>query len=144
MEQRNAAASESAKQERSKQQPPPPKLKAFEINKKYFTTIGITPNLTDQSWPLNGIILFEFLMLGSAICCTFVFIIYDAETFGDYTQSVYTGSVVTFGILALVILIVKADKLFAIFNGCDEIVNTSESNQSNILQYLIYLSHMRC
>lgn len=102
------------------------KFKVFEMSRKYFAIIGITPSLVHQSCPFNGTILFEFLLFGAAIYGTFAFLIYDAETFAEYTQSVYTSSVVIFVILGLLILMLKIEKLFALLNGCDVLANTSE------------------
>lgn len=112
-----------------------PKLKAFEVFQQHFATLGITPSFTAQSCPFNGAITFQFLVFGSAIYFTSVFIAYDAKTFSSYTQSVYTGSVIAFVTLAIVILIFKAEEIFKIIDGSDKLVNTGELSKiiSNML-----------
>lgn len=123
-QQQNATKIENPTQEKSK--PKPPKLKVFELIQKNFATAGITPSLADQSYPFNMIILSGFLALSSGIYCTFIFILYGAQTSVEYTQSVYTCSMVILFILVLLILILKVDNLFELINGCAELVNTSE------------------
>lgn len=117
MEQQNAS---------NKKKSQPSKFKVFEMSQKYFAIIGITPSLKHQSCPLNETILFEFLLFGAAIYGTLAFLIYDAKTFSEYTQSVYTSCVVIFVTLGLLILRLKIEKLFALINGCDVLANTSE------------------
>lgn len=120
-----AAGIENLKARTPKSQSSTSKRRVFKIVQKNFATVGITPSLVDQSYPLNGTISFAFLMLASAIYCTFVFIAYDAETFADYTQSAYTVSIVTFILLLLLASILKAKNLFEFINGCGALVNTS-------------------
>lgn len=117
---------ENSTQEKSKSPPPPSKLKAFEIIRKNFATAGITPDLMHQPCPLNGTILIEFLMACSGIFSTSVFILYDAQTFTEYTQAVYIGSILTLILFALLIIILKLKNLFEYFNGNDKLINTSE------------------
>lgn len=124
MEQQVAVELENSKPQKSKAQPP--KRKAFEIIQKYFAKIGIAPSLADQAYPFNRKILFGFSMLSLGNCCSFVYITYVAETFADYTQSVY---MLSFGILivfALIILIFNVEKLFEYMDECDDLINTSK------------------
>lgn len=124
MEQHSTVEMKNSKPDKLKAQRP--KLKAFEVFQKHFATLGITPSFTAQSYPFNGAILFQFLVFGSAIYFTSVFIAYDAKTFSGYTQSVYTGSVIAFVTLAILILIFKAEEIFKIIDGSDTLVNTGE------------------
>lgn len=119
MEQPNATENSKSKEK--------PKLKVFETIQTNLATIGITSNLANQSYPFNRIILMGFLMLGSAISSISVFIVCAAETLDDFTQSICAWSMVTLAIICLLILILKVEKLFEFINGCDDLVNTSES-----------------
>lgn len=105
---------------------PPTKLRAFKLSQEYFATIGITPKLAHQSCPLNGEILSGFLMLGAGLYCASAFIVHDAQTFAEYTQSVYTLSILIFIILNLLISISKVGKLFELIDMSDDLVNTRE------------------
>lgn len=124
MEQQNATELENSKRETSTSQSS--KLEVFEMSRKYFATMGFTPNLVHQTYPFNGSILLGFLALGSSICNAFVFIVHDAGTFAEYTNSVYTISAMTLIIVSLLILILKVEKLFELINRCDMLVNTSQ------------------
>lgn len=125
MEQSIAMEMENFKQEKSKPKSLP-KLKVFELIQRSFATVGIAPILVDQSYPLNGRILFGFLLLDSGICITVKFIIYEAKTFAEYTQCIYGCSMGAIIIISLLILILKVKKLFEFVSDCDGLVNTSE------------------
>lgn len=125
MEQPNATEMENSEQEKPKRQSAI-KFKAFEVIQKNLATVGITPSLVHKTYPFNGSIIYGFLLLGSCACFTCVFIISDAETFVKYTQSVYAGSLATLIIFALLIIIIKVEKLFEFFNNCESTLNISK------------------
>lgn len=124
MDPQNTTEMGSSKEERS--EPQPPKLKVFEMIQKSLATAGITPGLVDQSYPFNWTISFEFLMFGTCIYLTCVFIIHDVGTFAEYTQAVYSNSLATLIVFALLILLCKAEKLFEFIDDTDNINSTSE------------------
>lgn len=113
---------ENSPQEKSKTQ----SLKAYGMSQKYFATAGITASLTKQSCPLNGEILLGFLLLGSGIYSSIVFIAFDAKTFAEYTQSVYMGSLLTFISSIVLALISETKEVFDAIDGCDNLVHTSK------------------
>lgn len=117
---------EKSNQDKSKSKSQPPKRRAFEIIQKSLATAGIIPTLANQSYPFNREILLVLLSLGSSLYCTTVFILYDAENFSEYTQSVYTDTLLTVIILALLILMFKVKQLFEFINSSNDIANTSE------------------
>lgn len=113
--------------EYSNQAIPQRKLKAFKTIQKYFALIGINQKLATQSYPLlNGRILMGFLLLSMGIICVSAQIFTDAETFFEYTQSVYMVSDGFLMISALLILSLKVGKLFEIINCCDSMLNMSK------------------
>lgn len=132
MEQSNATKTENSKPKKPKTQPS--RLKSFEIIQKNLAFAGITPNLANQSYPFNRTILFGFLTLGSAIYCSVVFIIYEADTFAEYTQSVYVVSLAILIILVLLMMVLKVKKLFNFIDCCEDFINTSE------YEYLRYIA----
>lgn len=130
-EQQNVTKVENSKPEESTSKskpkaPQPPKFKAFEIIRKNFANAGITPTLVKQSYPFNGTVLIGFFMLTSAIYGTSVFIIIDAYTFAEYTQSIYADSLLILIAIAVLILILKVKNLFEFIVGCDYLVNVCE------------------
>lgn len=124
MKQQNATEMANPKQKGSKSQPS--KRKAFEITQKYFAVIGITPSLVDKSYPFNGSILGGFIILGSGFYLTFAFLICDAETFAEYTQTACACSLEILITFTLLIVVLKVKKLFKLTNGADILVNTSK------------------
>lgn len=103
-----------------------PKLTAFKTTRKNFDLIGIDTKLVTQSNPLNGKILIGFLLISS--CCIFisVHVFNHAETFSEFTQSIYAVSTGILMASTLVIIVLKVDKLFEYIKLCDNTLNTSE------------------
>lgn len=106
--------------------PPPPKLKVFEITQLYFAKMSITPSLANQPYPFNWTISIGFLVLVAAISCTSAFVIYDAQTFTDYTQSAYSCSLVAIIMFGLFSFVFKVENVYEVINGYADLVNTSE------------------
>ena len=102
-----------------------PKMKAFRLTQKNFALAGISPNLLTQSYPLNGKILMGFLTLGLAIISLLMYVFNDANTFIEYTQSIYMCSLATLIVFAVMILILKRVTLYEFINGMDETINIS-------------------
>lgn len=102
-----------------------PKRKVFQIIQRNLASAGITPNLLNQPYPVNGKIFVGFLILGLFMCCNFKYTFYEAKTFVEYTQTVYVGSLAAVIFLALTIIILKVDKLFELIDECENIVQTS-------------------
>lgn len=115
---------ESSKQE--KPQPKLPKIKAFKTIQKNFAAVGISPSLITQSQPLDGKISIIFLTICSLLTLICVDIFNDAETFSEFTQSIYIASVLVLILFVLMVLIFKADDLFKFIAGCDTIINERE------------------
>ena len=117
--------------ENSKQNEPKPskkiqKIKIFQIIQKNFATIGIGPNSAMQLRVFNGKILFTSLTLASFILSNLVYFFKDAETFTEYTQTIYLGSGGILVTLAFIIILLHLNELFKIINDCECLVNTSE------------------
>lgn len=106
--------------ENSKQKIP---LKVFQMTQSNFATAGIDPGLINKSFPINGKIFMDFLIIGSAINCTLVYVSRDANTFPEYTQSIYFGSLATLIFLTLMIIIHKMEQLFKFIDSCECLVN---------------------
>lgn len=104
---------------------PLPKLKVLQLVQKNFASIGIVPSLMFQTCPLNSKVLLGFLMLGLALICHSMFTFIEAKTFAEYNQSIFISSITAIIISALLIVILNVEKLFALLNGCESIVNTS-------------------
>ena len=118
-------------------------MKVFQTIKKNFCAVGIGPNLALQTYPLNIKILMGFFILGTAIICMMVYIIRDAKTFSEYTQSLHLCSLSALIVFILLIVILKVENLFNLMNTCDELTETSElkSNESiHILKKMFELS----
>lgn len=105
-----------------------PKLKAFRAIQKSFATIGISPELATQSYPLNRRILLGFLLIISGTISICVYIFNDAKTFFEYTQSICHASIGLLIFFALSILILKVEILFEFIDRCDNILNTGKLN----------------
>lgn len=78
------------------------------------------------------------MLLGFNICSIVIFVVYEAEQFAEYTQSINTGSIMILLILALLIAIVKVKELFEFIDGGNALFDTSE------LEIKKFLFHRVC
>lgn len=115
----------------------PPRYKNYGIIEKNLAMAGITPNLADQSYPFTWTILFGFLLLGNAIYCISVFIVRDAKTLSECTQSIFMVSLATLNLFALIILVFKAKKLFQFIDDNDVFINTSKCGTTKLWTTMI-------
>lgn len=104
----------------------PSKMKVFHLTRKKFATLDVTPDLSLQSYPINGKITLIFLLLSSFFICNLVFAFLEAKTFTEYTQSIYMGSLAVLIIFCLAIIVFNMEKLFEVINDVENIVNASE------------------
>lgn len=102
------------------------KIKILELTQKNFATIGIHPNLVDQSYPFNGKNLLLFLLLTSSVICNLMYVIREAKTFDEYTQSVYMLSFAILTAIGSVSLLWNVTELFNLINGFENLANTSK------------------
>lgn len=105
-----------------------PRIVIFQAIQRTYAMAGITPVLLTQAYPLNAKIMMGFLLLNIAAIFNLIFTLCYAQTFAEYTQSIYVFSLMNLLIFALLIIILKVDKLFEFFNECADIVNSSESS----------------
>lgn len=104
----------------------PSKLKAFRTVQKYLAIFGISPKLVTQSYPLNKKISLGFLLLGSATISICVYILNDANTFLEFTKSIYFMCVAIFFIAQLLTIILNVDTLFEYMERSNSMLNTSK------------------
>lgn len=105
---------------------PQPKLKPFKAIQKNLAMAGISPKLATQSCPLNVKISERFLILGTTLTFSSVYIFNYAETFSEYIQSTYIATAVSVYTFALLALILKAGKFFEFIIHCEDMLNTSK------------------
>lgn len=101
-------------------------MKIFQAFQRNFAIVGITQTVAKQRCPVNVKIFLGILLLGSAILCNLLFVIYEAKTFAEYTQTLYICSVSCLTLSALIITILKMKKMFEFINDGNGVVNTSE------------------
>lgn len=101
------------------------KLKIFKLTQKNFAAVGISPSLIDQPHPLNEKIVWGFLILTLSIICNLMYIIGEAKTIVEYTQSFYMFCFAAITIIAWAITLRNGAKLFRLINGFENFVNTS-------------------
>lgn len=110
--------------ENTKQKHTSSKLKIYQVIQKNFATLGICPNLTMQPYPINGKIFIGFQILISGIYFLLMYIFNDAQTFIEYTQTIYICSCATLMSIAFIIILINVEKLFNLINNCEKVINT--------------------
>lgn len=104
------------------------KMVVFKTTQKNFALIGICPKQPAMQHPntFNWKLLVSFVALGIGVSFVSVYVFKYANTFAERTQALFilsAGSLVTF---ILLILALKAKKVFEFINRCGSVVNTSE------------------
>lgn len=109
-----------------------PRIKVMQTVLKNFTKIGICPELVTQRYPINGRILWMVVVgIVTHILNGFYFL-FDAETFLDYTQSIYACAV---GILlsnVFVTLLANIETLYRALHDYELLVNTRKMDSKFI------------
>lgn len=125
-------ASALQKLEQTRPHPKPSKPKAFQEVLQNLAIAGINPMLSERPYPFNGKIFMGFLILGSSMICNFKYILCEANTFIEYTQNIFMGSLAVLIIFALVIIIRSADELFEYIDDCGNLVAKIHASQWTI------------
>lgn len=107
-------------------------MKVFQLTQKNFAIVGITSNWAIKSQPFNWKIFTCFSVLGSSIICSLMYILFEADTLNEYTQSIYSGSMTASIILSFMLVIINVKKMFQLIDICEDIVNTSELKTKKI------------
>lgn len=102
------------------------KMRVFQLTQVHFAGAGITANLAIKSNRVNVKILNGFLIIGSSVACSLMYTFFEANTFAEYTQSIYAGSLAALIFTALAIIMFNVKKLFKLIKTCGRIVNMRE------------------
>lgn len=107
-------------------QPELPEIRIFQAVRRNFEFLGICPALLDQPYLFNCRILLGCLIFGSGLISVFISLIFEANTFWEFTQTAFFGSVLVSGILALLFLVFRVPRLFKLFANFEHVIDTSE------------------
>lgn len=100
-----------------------PKIEIFKTIQKNFATIGISPKLVTQSYPINEKIFTVFLTLTVGVSFIVVYIIKYAQTFVGYTQAIFMATAAILVISLLLAMIFQVEKLYKFINGSNSMAN---------------------
>lgn len=114
-----------------------PKIKILHTVQKNLIYLGIGLNPAIKLQTSNGKILINFLILTTAVVWMLLYILNNAETFTEYTQSIYLSSSFILMILALIITIFNSTKLYKIINHCECLINIRKYKFLFLFQRLI-------
>lgn len=113
--------------EKSKREKNPKlKMKPFKTIQENFAIIGISPKLLTQVYPVNWRIFTTLLRLGLGVSFVSMYVIIYANTFIEYTQSVFLGSAGALVFVILLCIIIKAKRLFEFIDCNDATINRSK------------------
>lgn len=108
-------------------------MKVFQEVQKNFIAFGIVPNQSK----LNGKLAVTWLVLSLSTTLSASFLVFDAETFQEYTTSIYLSSGGAMAAALFTITIFKMEKLFKLKDVIETTINESEL----ILKLLNSLQH---
>lgn len=113
------------------QQPKLPSIGLFRTLKKNFSILGINLNAETQLNPFNANIRTTVFALGLGIISTLTYIFNEAQTFFQFSQSIYICCACTDAILILLTCIVHSNELCKLFKNCEDFVNTGKHEHLN-------------
>lgn len=87
-------------------------MKSFQSAVEYLASLGITQSQAMQSNPFNVKNIVHMLLFGITAYLCGAFLIYTANSFKDYTESIYISSVTMLVFVVFVILIWKMENVF--------------------------------
>lgn len=108
----------------------PSRMKIFQMAQENLATVGVSPDLSHQSYPFNRKIFLSFLILSSYITCNLAYTLFVAKSFTEYTQAIYMDSFIALVTLEIAIIVFNVEQLFLFFNDCENLINTSERMKS--------------
>lgn len=108
----------------SEAKPDNPNVKLFQTSQKYLELLGISPS--DQPYPLNWKISINFAIFGFVLICNALFIIREAETFWDYSESAYVFCGLVIGSSVIAFVVYRVDVIFKFIRNVENAINTSE------------------
>lgn len=95
-------------------------MKILEPNQAYFGTVGITRHQSMQWQPFNAKNLLESLKFCSSVVSSVGFLVYEANTFNEYTESVYCLSADIVVVIIFLMFIWSSEDFFAFIDGWEE------------------------
>lgn len=110
-----------------------PKLKSFQNVRKKFEILGLGPDLAMQPYPFNRRLCMGFLLLGFINTFQLMYIFNEAETFAEYTQSIYFCSIFTDGIAQIIVSIFKVHTLYEFIDGTNVALNIGKRKSNRLL-----------
>lgn len=112
--------------EDSKENSTLPDRNPFRMVRNNFATIGIHPNVAMQSNRFNGKILLGFLIFGTTLTSVWMYTYCVAETFSDYNECIYLGTLITLMTFEWSNIILKMEKMFKLMDEFGNLSKTSE------------------
>lgn len=101
-------------------------MEVFKLCRKYFFNAGIDPHQSSSKHPFNTRNAIALTM--STICVTsnIIFLLHDAKTFEEYTNTIYVLSTAVLGKTNYSIALWKSAECFHVFDSFQNVINKSE------------------
>lgn len=107
----------------------------FQSAQKYFGIVGISSHNVFQK--LNTKSVGTFIIFGQALISNYVFLLHEAGSFREYTDSFYATATVTLGAINFSIAVWKMAETFKFIENCEDIIGKSKSRISMYIQRLM-------
>lgn len=101
-------------------------MKFLTETQKYCEMIGVSAHQSTQKYPLNFKNVAFFIILHVATISAAAFILYDAKSFKDYTNSMYPTTSWIAVTLDTYIFIFRMDKIFEFIDHYENVIEKRE------------------
>lgn len=100
------------------------KMKLFQVGQKHFENMGIDARLLSKKQPFNAKNGFASCIYCLDVITTIVYLLYEAHTFHDYADSVYSSSVAVNSCVIFIIIFLKMPKFFEFIKKFEKLVES--------------------
>lgn len=101
-------------------------MKLFQIIRKKFAVLGISPANSIQKYPLNPKLVLVYFIYGATWSSSALFLYRKANTFEEYTNNIYVTSATAMIIITYTVVVTKMSKFFTYINNYGQTVERSE------------------
>lgn len=112
--------------ENSERRPKCTQMKCLQNTQKYFAALGIGPDLATQPHPINLKLFIGGIILAITYILVVIYVFSEAETFVEYTRSIYICAFFNVIISVLLTIILNVKTLYELIDIMDAIINTGK------------------
>lgn len=110
-------------------------MQTFHVMQKNYAILGIGQAQAKEKYLLNVRNFLTFFMLSGAASLSCVHLYYEAKTFKDYAEAIYTGSSLIVSAILFVFVVSDMRLLIKCFLNIEKLVNESKFQINQLIAF---------